>query len=150
MARPLTLAEVEFIAHAAASELMNYIDEPIPPFSTRSPNILESCLAEPFQTFDGKELHAEFTKKAALQFYLLIKNHPFQNGNKRMAVVITSVFCFINKRWLDIPPKTLYEIACHVAESKPADKDGVLYALEQTFMKHIPPLSRFQRLVKSR
>jgi len=47
MARPvihkLTIAEVEYIAFSLAQELMEY-GEPIPPFDTRYPEKLESCL----------------------------------------------------------------------------------------------------------
>jgi death-on-curing protein len=146
MARPLSLDEAEYIAHALAVELMNYIDEPIPPFNTRGPNILESCLLEPFQTFDGKELHHTLANKAALLFYLVIKNHPFSNGNKRMAVVLTGVFCIVNKKALAIPPKSLYDIACEIAKSDPKDKDVHLKVLDETFMKYMKPISFIRRI----
>jgi len=70
MVRPLTLDDAEFIANAFATELMNYVNEPIPPFNTRAPNILESCLSEPFQTFDGKYLHSTFIEKVATLFFI--------------------------------------------------------------------------------
>ena len=75
----LTLAEVEYIAHRLAKEMMDF-DEPIPSFSTRYPNRLESCLAAPFQTFDGKDVYKTPLQKAAILFYVMVKNHPFQNG----------------------------------------------------------------------
>ncbi|MDP1719176.1 MAG: Fic family protein, partial [bacterium] len=80
--KPLTIAEVEYIAHSLAKELMTW-DEPIPDFGTRFPNVLESCLLTPFQRFGGKSAYSSFLKKASMLFYLMIKNHPFQNGNKR-------------------------------------------------------------------
>lgn len=139
--RPLTIKEAEFIAHALAIELMNYEDEPIPPFGTRSPGVLESCLAEPFQTFGGRQLHVRFARKAAVLFYLVIKNHPFKNGNKRMAVVLTMVFFYEHKRWLSIEPKELYEIACDVAKSDPKEKDQIVSRLEKTFSSNSKALS---------
>lgn len=148
MIRPLTLSEVEFIAHATVKELMDFDEEPIPPFNTRYEGILESCLLEPFQSFGGNELHPTFEKKAAVQFYLVIKNHPFTNGNKRMAVVINQVFCFMNKKWLNIPPKALYDVACWVAESKPGDRDVILLALEKEFKKYLKPRSFIDRLAR--
>jgi death on curing protein len=144
--RPLSLREAEFVAHALATELMDYVGEPIPPFNTRSPGRLESCLAEPFQTFGGQNLHPTFVRKAAVLFYLCIKNHPFENGNKRMAVVLTTVFCYVNKRWLTIDNKALYDIACLIAESKPAEKDEMIAALEVGFKNTIMPVSRARRL----
>lgn len=150
MARPLTIEEAEYIAHALALELMNYIDEPIPPFNTRSPGILESCLLEPFQTFDGKNLHSSFVRKCAVLFYLCIKNHPFQNGNKRMAVVLTAVFCYLNKHWINIGTRDLYDIACLVAASQPRNKDDVITSLEKKLNDDIIPISRFGRIVRSK
>src|SRR5450432_3048284 len=130
MSRPITINEAEFIAHALATELMNYIDEPIPPFNTRSPGILESCLAEPFQTFDSESLHPTFLRKVVVLFYLCIKNHPFENGNKRMAVALALIFCYLNKKWLDVDEKELYQLACKVAKSKPKDRETIMSELE--------------------
>jgi len=148
--RPLSLIEAEYIAHAAAIELMNFDGEPIPPFNSRSPGILESCLLEPFQTFGGKSLHYHFSKKAAILFYLCIKNHPFKNGNKRMAVILTSTFCYVNKRWLNITNDHMYRIATLVAESKPSSRDEIITLLEDGFKASIMPLSRFERLLNLR
>ena len=145
--RPLTLEEAEFIAHALAVELMDYDNEPMPPFNTRSPGILESCLAEPFQTFDGKNLHPTFVSKTAIMFYLVIKNHPFSNGNKRMAVVLTTVFCYVNKRWLNVKPEELYKLACKVAKSEPAEKEKVISVLETKFKEFMTPLSVVHRFL---
>ncbi|MFH1855374.1 MAG: GIY-YIG nuclease family protein [bacterium] len=51
----------------------------IPAFETRFPKVLESCLSAPFQTYNRKDLYPTLEDKAAILFYLLIKNHPFQN-----------------------------------------------------------------------
>jgi len=80
--RRITISEIEYLSFRLAAEFLGY-DEPIPSFGSRYPNILESCLAVPFQTFNRKNLYRGLVKKAAILFYLLIKNHPFQNGNKR-------------------------------------------------------------------
>jgi death-on-curing protein len=48
-------------------------------------NGLESALAAPQQTTFGEDLYPDISAKAAILFYLLIKNHPFIDGNKRTA-----------------------------------------------------------------
>lgn len=120
MARPaikkLTISEVEYIAFSLAKELMEY-GEPIPPFDTRYPDKLESCLQTPFQTFNRKGLYQTFESKAAILFYLLIKNHPFQDGNKRVAVVTLYYFLRSNGRILKVKNFKLYEFAKEVAAS---------------------------------
>jgi hypothetical protein len=54
--KEITIAEVEYIAFRLAKELLEF-DEPIPNFSTRFPNTLESCLAVPFQKFTRKDVY---------------------------------------------------------------------------------------------
>src|SRR5690606_35843318 len=111
--------------------------EPMPDFSTRYPGKLESCLAQAFQSFGGKHLHHTLTKRAAVLFYLIIKNHPFLNGNKRMAVTFTLVFLFINGKFIDADPRNLYKIACRVANSKSRDMDIHIRALDRTFKQYL-------------
>jgi death on curing protein len=126
---PLTIQDVERLAHMLARKLMTW-DEKIPNFSSRYPNILESCLLTPFQTFGKKDLYPGLYKKGAILFYLMIKNHPFQNGNKRIAVTALLVFLFSNSQWLKVPKEKLYKFAVWVAESDPDMKNGVLVAIE--------------------
>lgn len=114
----LSVAEVEYVAHRLAQELMDY-GEPIPPFDTRFPDRLESCLKTPFQKFDGKSLYAGIVLKTAMLFYLMIKNHPFQNGNKRVAVLTILYFLSKNRRWIKVDNLTLYNFAKEIAQSDP-------------------------------
>ena len=90
----ISIKEVEYLALQLARELP--YDEPIPNFSTRFPNILESCLATPFQSFSRKSLYPGLIAKSSILFYLLVKNHPFQNGNKRIAMTTLLTFLYIN------------------------------------------------------
>lgn len=128
MTRVLNLADVEFIAFKLAKEHLSF-DEPIPNFATRFPNILESCLSAPFQTFAKKPLYKGLIEKAAVMFYFMIKNHPFQNGNKRIAM--TTLFCFLyrNKKWLKVDDYQLYKFAVWVADSPPRSKDAAVQAV---------------------
>ena len=77
----ITVQEVEFVAFRIAREQLSF-DEPIPDFSTRFPNVLESCLVTPFMEFGGQSLYPSLPAKGSFLFYLMIKNHPFQNGSK--------------------------------------------------------------------
>lgn len=129
MIKTLSIAEVEYIAFSLAKELMTY-NEPIPDFTTRFPNILESCLIVPFQTFGRKPFYKGIVGKAAILFYLMIKNHPFQNGNKRIAMTTLFVFLYKNKKWLKVDPKELYNFAVWVAFSNPKLKKETVQAIE--------------------
>ena len=100
MIKKISILEIEYIAYRLAKKLMSW-NEPIPDFSSRFPNVLESCLAIPFQSFSGRKLYKGLVGKAAVLFYLMIKNHPFLNGNKRIATASLLVFLHINDYWLD-------------------------------------------------
>lgn len=126
----VTVAEVQYIAHRLAKEIMEW-DEPIPEFQTRFPNVLESSLAAPFQSFGGHSPYRGLSGKAAALFYLLVKNHPFQNGNKRIAVATLFYFLYSNEKWLTIDNKELYNFAKWVASSNPRLKKETMAAVQK-------------------
>jgi prophage maintenance system killer protein len=85
---------VEYTAFYLARKFMEW-NEPIPDFST-----------------GGKIAYRGITAKAAMFFYLMIKNHPFQNRNKRVAMTTLMYFLHKNKKWLRVdndPKKILGE-----------------------------------------
>ncbi|MER0445975.1 type II toxin-antitoxin system death-on-curing family toxin [Streptomyces sp. Edi4] len=132
--KKLTVAEARYAA-LRVKELLDY-DEPMD-FDVRTPGRLESCLEHPFAHFNGRYIYWTLPHRAAVLFYLVIKNHPFANGNKRMAVVLASLLIQQNGRWLDIPQDELYDLACDVANSDAKDKDAVIAALKDTFKRHL-------------
>ena len=54
--------------------------------------MLNSALSLPGQTFGGQDLYPTLAAKAARLLYSLVKNHPFDQGNKRFAWMATEVF----------------------------------------------------------
>ena len=137
MIKAIFIEEVEYIAVEMARQTMSW-NEPIPPFETRYPGRLESCLAVPFQTFDKKLLYRGLTEKAAILFYLMIKNHPFENGNKRIAV--TTLICFLlkNGKWLKVLNREeLYKLAVTIAESDPAYKEQYVQIINRFISKNL-------------
>jgi len=137
--KTITLKEVEYIAFKLAKEMLSF-DEPIPDFSTRFPNALESCLAVPFQSFSGRSLYPTLISKAAMLFYLLIKNHPFQNGNKRIAMTTLFVFLYRNGKWLQVDTQELYNFTVWVAQSPRTVKDETVKAAEKFLKTHLVKL----------
>jgi len=136
---PLSISDVEYLSHRLAKRLFEW-KEPIPDFGTRFPNKLEGCLLTPFQTFSRRTLYKGLLGKAAILFYLMIKNHPFQNGNKRIAMTTLFVFLHQNKKWLQVDNQTLYNFAKWVAASDPTVKDATVRAIEDFLKKHMVAL----------
>jgi death-on-curing family protein len=133
---PISINEVELISHRMAKEMLRW-NEPIPEFNTRYPNVLESCLSTPFQTYSKRNLYHGLVSQAAVLFYLMIKNHPFQNGNKRVAITTLFVFLSKNGRWIRVDSQELYNFAVWVAGSPPAFRDEVNAAIEKFLKKNI-------------
>jgi len=58
----------------------------------RDPGLLESALAQPMISFGGKYANKTLFDKAAAYGFHVCKNHPFIDGNKRVAFVLMDVF----------------------------------------------------------
>lgn len=129
----ISVSDVQYVAHRLAKDTMTW-SEPIPDFSTRFTDALERSIEAPFQTFGGKDLYPGLLKKTAILFYLMIKNHPFKNGNKRIAM--TTMFYFLNQngKWLKVDTKELYNFAKWVAESNAKLNEATVDAIE-AFLK---------------
>ena len=128
--------DFEFLCFDLARELMTY-HEPIPDYSTRNNDLLESALGAPKQTFAGKFLYPNLEKQTSILFYSLIKNHPFGNGNKRIAVMALLAFLSLNGKWINIDPLKLYTLAVTVSESNPKDKKIILKILEKRITENL-------------
>ncbi len=58
--------------------------------------LLHSALERPKVTFGGIDLYPDIFKKAAALIQSLILNHPFDDGNKRTALLTTALFFHLN------------------------------------------------------
>ena len=139
MMQIITVQDVEYIAFELAKKHLSF-DEKIPDFSTRFPNILESCLVTPFQKFSRKPLYPSLVDRASMLFYLMIKNHPFQNGNKRIAMTALLVFLHKNHKWLSADTQSLYNFTVWIAQSPAELKDQVVLSIEKYIKKHLVKL----------
>jgi len=139
--KKITVIEIEYTAFTFARKIMTY-DEPIPDFGTRFPNILESCVAMPFSQFNRKYLYRGIVGKGSILFYLIIKNHPFQNGNKRIAVMSLLYFLYKNGKWLKMSNLDLYNFAKGIARSKPVSREKIILQIQKNIKKHIIDLNQ--------
>lgn len=87
--RYLTLGEVVALHHAL-------IDASGGADGLRDLGGLESALAQPKATFDGADLYPAVVDKASALAYSLAMNHPFVDGNKRIAHAAMAVFLDLN------------------------------------------------------
>lgn len=63
----------------------------------RDAGLLESALSQPAATFGGEFLHSFPFEMAAAYLYHLVLNHPFVDGNKRIAALTATAFLLSNR-----------------------------------------------------
>lgn len=117
---------VETICHAGAVELFDQKNDPVSAFSNHSRELLESALSLPQAAFGGRDMYPTLVEKAAVLWYTLNKNHPFQNGNKRISVMALVVFLYLNDHWLRAGIGEIVEQTLSIAKSAAQDRDQVL------------------------
>lgn len=62
----------------------------------RDRGLLESALSMPEATFGGEYLHGTLAEQGAAYLFHVAKNHPFVDGNKRVALASALVFLRLN------------------------------------------------------
>lgn len=62
----------------------------------RDAGMLDSALANPFQSFEDEELYPSVQAKAAQLCFGIVKNHPMVDGNKRLGTHVILVFLALN------------------------------------------------------
>jgi death-on-curing protein len=91
----------------------------------RDRGLLESAMAMPQSTFGGVDLHVGLPEKAAAYHFHLGANHPFMDGNKRVAVAAAEVFLLINGQELSANDNDVEELTLGVAAGR-LSKDHVI------------------------
>jgi death on curing protein len=81
-------------------------------------DLLESALAQPQVTFDGKFLLGDLFEMSAAYLFHLVQNHPFVDGNKRVGAVAAIVFLLTNDQDIGIGDDELESLTMSVAQGK--------------------------------
>jgi len=90
-----------------------------------------SSVNQIYQTFGGNELYPTLEEKAAMLLYLIVKNHSFLDGNKRIGASCFLYFMDKNSLLYDdlgcriIDDATLFALTLLIAESKPEEMDTI-------------------------
>ncbi len=87
---------------------------------------LKSILNNIEQTFDGEALYETPEEKAAHVLYLVIKDHPFTDGNKRIGSFMFLLYLKSQSLPIKINESGLVALALLVAESNPNQKEMMI------------------------
>ena len=98
-------------------------------FANEKDESFKSSIGQIYQTFGGEDLYPSVEEKAAMLLYLVVKNHSFSDGNKRIAAML--FLWFINNNHVlyaedghkRIADNTLVALTLMIAESRTEEKD---------------------------
>jgi death-on-curing protein len=100
----------------------------------RDLGLLASALAMPSATFGGALLHPTLPEMAAAYLYHIASNHPFVDGNKRIALMAAIVFLGLNGLVVVAEADDLEAVVMRVAEGQSSKA-----ALSVFFANHTRP-----------
>ncbi len=98
-------------------------------FANEKDDSFKSSIGQIYQTFGGEDLYPSVEEKAAMLLYLVVKNHSFSDGNKRIAAML--FLWFMEKNGILYGPdghkriadNTLVALTLMIAESRTEEKD---------------------------
>lgn len=98
-------------------------------FANEKDDSFKSRIGQIYQTFGGEDLYPSVEEKAAMLLYLVVKNHSFSDGNKRIAAML--FLWFLNNNHVlyaedghkRIADNTLVALTLMIAESRTEEKD---------------------------
>jgi len=111
MIKFLTLSEVLLILD---DQIKNYGGI----YGIRDIKLLSSAIYMPESSFGGKYLHETIPAMAAAYAFHICQNHPFLDGNKRVALASSLVFLDINGYELNCKDETLYNKMMDMAKGE--------------------------------
>lgn len=100
-------------------------------FGKQKDNGFESSISQIEQSFNGQELYESIEEKAATLLYLIVKNHSFVDGNKRIAAACFLKFLEVNNLLYHtseepiISNEALASLTLFIASSKSDEMDSV-------------------------
>lgn len=140
VAKPEGISDEKQIEYRDCLEIINKLrfNEESDIFAIERNNGLEAIIGNIYQTFDGADVYKSIEEKASNFLYMVVKNHVFIDGNKRIAATLFIYFLsFYDILYKDgkqvIDNNTLTALTLLIAESNPEEK-GIIIDLVMNFL----------------
>ena len=101
-------------------------------FGVEKDDSFKGTIGNIYQSFSGQEIYPTLQEKAANLLYLVVKNHSFLDGNKRIAATMFLYFLDKNSILYDaegekrLDDHTLVALTIMIAESRPEEKETMI------------------------
>lgn len=86
--------------------------------AVRDLGALESAIAQPRMTFEGRDLYGTLAEKAVALGFSIIQSHPFVDGNKRVGHAAMETFLVLNGHELRASVDESERVVIDVASGK--------------------------------
>jgi death-on-curing protein len=96
-------------------------------YGVRDLNLLSSAINMPQSSFGGEYLHKTIPAMAAAYAFHICQNHPFVDGNKRVALAGSLVFLDINGYTFNCKDEILYAEILNVAKGEIKKEELIKY-----------------------
>ena len=93
----------------------------------RDINLLSSAISQPETSFAGEYLHKSIPAMAAAYTFHICQNHPFFDGNKRVALASSLVFLDMNDCEFECDLEVLYDTIMKVASGIIRKEELILF-----------------------
>ena len=123
--------ELEYIAKLFGKYMRKEQEGNSSAYEVRNTGKLDSSITQPFQEIGGQELYPTLVSKGSMLYYFCIKNHPFEDGNKRMGIFALLIYLAKNGYWLDTTNEELFDITVYTAASSMKEKNEVVKKIEE-------------------
>ena len=120
MIKFLTLSEVMLILE---DQIRNYGGI----YGVRELNLLSSAIYMPESSYGGQYLHESVPAMAAAYAYHICQNHPFLDGNKRVALASSLVFLDLNGYEFECEEDELYDKIMNVAKGETKKQELIVF-----------------------
>lgn len=134
--KQISATELEYLAELFAEQMQREIGNK-PGYRVVNMGKLESSLTQPFQIIGNSELYPTLLDKASILYYLCIKNHPFEDGNKRMGIFSLLLFLYKNGYWIESSNQDLFNITVRTASSKTEEMDTALDEIKEFIQENL-------------
>jgi death on curing protein len=101
------------------------------PVEVRDLGLLDAAVHRPRASVLGQDAYPDVFTKAAALLHSLVRNHPFVDGNKRLAWLATYVFCAKNGVELDPADDEAYALVMALASGELDDLEAIVAALRR-------------------
>lgn len=102
----------------------------------RDKNLLESAVEIPKSTMFGEDLYPTIYDKAAAYLFCIIKNHPFNDANKRTGCAVAYLFLQANDAAIKFSDEDYEDLAVGIASGQ-VSKEAAIWFLRHGKLKKL-------------